>query len=136
MLQYETPASIQLFVHQKLENINERGKLNGEWCRENNFIISNTWFQNFNTGERTLISGGDRVRSQIDYFNIRNRLRNAVEFSKFIPGANYNSVAVVTPPVKVQLKKQKKTSTTRTPKHHIEYLTIGDDIVTSTIISL
>ena len=49
---------------------NDRGERWVEWCRENRFMIANTWFCNHPRRLGTWKSPGDLVRNQIDYIRV------------------------------------------------------------------
>ncbi|GFO33492.1 craniofacial development protein 2-like [Plakobranchus ocellatus] len=71
--------------------VNERGSRLIEWCQVNDFIITNTWYQNHPRRQRTWKSPSDRRRNKIDYIFIQKRFRNAVKTSKSLPGADCDS---------------------------------------------
>ena len=68
--------------HNGLGTQNERGSKLIEWCQMNEFIITNTWFENHPRRQWTWKSPGDRTRNKIDYILIQKRFRNAVKISK------------------------------------------------------
>ena len=64
----------------KVENIvgpcgigdtNERGEKLIEWCKANDFTVTNTWFKNHPRRQWTWMSPGDRTRNKIDYILIQ-----------------------------------------------------------------
>ena len=61
---------------------NERGERLIEWCKENGFMISNTWYQNHPRRQWTWMSPGDRTRNKIDFILVQDRFRNAIKTSK------------------------------------------------------
>jgi len=74
-----------------LGNRNECGDKLVDWCRTNNMIITNTWFDAHPRRKYTWTSPGDRVRNQIDYVLVNSRFRNAVKNSHAYPGADIDS---------------------------------------------
>ncbi|GFO35153.1 craniofacial development protein 2-like protein [Plakobranchus ocellatus] len=86
--------------------VNERGSRLIQWCRINDFTITNTWYQNCPRRQWTWKSPRDRSRNKIDYILIQKSFRNAVKTSKSLPGADCNSEHV---PVmcKFQIKLEK-----------------------------
>ncbi|GFO08245.1 EF-hand domain-containing protein d2 [Plakobranchus ocellatus] len=68
--------------------VNERGSRLIEWCQVNDFIITNTWYQNHVRRQWTWKSPGDRSRNKIDYILIQKRFRNALKTLKLLPGAD------------------------------------------------
>ena len=106
---------------------NERGERLVEWCRENDLMISNTWYQNHRRRRYTWKSPGDRIRNQIDYILIQKRFRNAVKSSKSMPGADCDSDHVpVMCKMHIKLKKQKKSK--YQPKFHIDLLKTDEEL--------
>ena len=88
---------------------NDRGERWVEWCRENRFMIANTWFCNHPRRLWTWTSPGGLVRNQIDYIAIDQRFRNSVRQAKGYPGADCGSDHVlVIADIKVKLKRLKK----------------------------
>ena len=74
-----------------LGEINESGERLVEWCAENEFVVTNTWFKNHARRKWTWKSPGDRQRNQIDYIMIQSRFRNAIRSAKSMPGADCGS---------------------------------------------
>ena len=70
---------------------NERGDKWIEWCKENDQIILNTWFQQHPRRLWTWKSPAGNVKNQIDYVKISRRYRNAVTQVKCYPGADCGS---------------------------------------------
>ena len=70
---------------------NERGDKWIEWCKENDQIILNTWFQHHPRRLWTWKSPAGNVKNQIDYVTINKRHRNAVTQVKCYPGADCGS---------------------------------------------
>ena len=91
---------------------NERGEKLIEWCKANDFTVTNTWFKNHPRRQWTWMSPGDRTRNKIDYILIQNRFRNSIKSSKSMPGADCDSDhAPVLCKLLVKLRKLKKTTT-------------------------
>ena len=110
-----------------LGNRNERGERLINWCRTNEFSVSNTWYQNHPRRRYTWISPGDRTRNQIDYILIQKRFRNAVKFAKALPGADCGSDhSPVSSVIKIRLRQLKKSK--RQPKFAVEYLKTNDKL--------
>ena len=74
-----------------LGNKNERGEMLIEFCKRNDLILTNTWFQNEKRRRYTWKNPGDTERYQIDYILINQRYRNSVKNSKSYPGADIDS---------------------------------------------
>ncbi|XP_008485907.1 uncharacterized protein LOC103522587 [Diaphorina citri] len=92
--------------------INERGEEFINFCRENDLIITNTWFEQKMSSRHTWISPNGNVKNKIDYICINRRYRNAITNSKSRPGADCGSDHVpVVINLKMKLKKIKKKST-------------------------
>lgn len=110
-----------------LGEINERGERLIDWCRENEFMISNTWYKNHVRRRYTWTSPGDRVRNQIDYILIQKRFRNSIKTAKTMPGADCGSDHVpVICKMKIRLKQIKKAKPS--PKFQVESLKTNDEI--------
>ena len=95
---------------------NERGERLIEWCKENGFMISNTWYQNHPRRQWTWMSPGDRTRNKIDFILVQDRFRNAIKTSKSMPGADCDSDHVP-----VMCKLQVKLKKIRKPKAHSKF---------------
>ena len=109
-----------------LGNRNEQGNRLIDWCKENDFIISNTWYENHPRRRYTWTSPGDRSRNQIDFILIQKRFRNSVKSAKTMPGADCDSDHVpVLCEVQIKLKQLKKT---RQPKYDFDFLKTDKDI--------
>ena len=67
---------------------NDRGERLVEFCRRNNLMVTNTWFQQENRRRYTWKQPGDARRYQIDYILVRKRYRNSVKSSWSYPGAD------------------------------------------------
>ena len=88
---------------------NERGEKLIEWCKANDFTVTNTCFKNHPRRQWTWMSQGDRTRNKIDYILIQNRFRNSIKSSKSMPGADCDSDhAPVLCKLLVNLRKLKK----------------------------
>ena len=70
---------------------NERGERLVDWCRQNEFMVTNTWYKNHPRRRYTWISPGDRTRNQIDYVLVNKRFRNSIKTAKSLPGADCGS---------------------------------------------
>ena len=114
---------------------NERGDRLIDWCRQNEFIISNTWFKNHPRRIYTWISPGDRTRNQIDYILVQKRFRNAIKTAKALPGADCGSDHnPVMCDMKIRLKKLKRSKIE--PKYQIEYLKTNDQMKNKFVIDI
>ena len=106
---------------------NERGERLIDWCRLNEFMVSNTWFENHPRRRYTWISPGDRTRNQIDYILVQRRFRNAIKFAKALPGADCGSDhSPVICGMKIRLRQLRKSK--RQPKLLLECLKTNDKI--------
>ena len=106
---------------------NERGSKLIEWCQMNEFIITNTWFENHPRRQWTWKSPGDRTRNKIDYILIQKRFRNAVKISKSLPGADCDSDHIpVMCNFKIKLRKLKRAK--NQPKFLIELLKADEQL--------
>ena len=89
---------------------NDRGESLIQFCKQNQLIITNTWFQQLPQKLYTWKSPGDKTRNQIDYIIINQRFRNCIKLAKSLPGADINSYHnPVKVKMKVKLKQMKKT---------------------------
>jgi hypothetical protein len=87
---------------------NLRGERLVEYCREQNLVICNTWFEQPKR-RYTWKCPGDTGRYQIDYILVRQRFRNSVQCAKSYPGADCNSDHnLVAAKINVNLKATKK----------------------------
>jgi len=84
---------------------NERGEKLIEFCKRQQLMITNTWFQQEKRRRYTWKAPGDGARYQLDYIMARQRYRNSVKNSRALPGADadtdHNLVAMT---VHLQLK--------------------------------
>ena len=90
---------------------NDRGDKLVEFCRNNKFVLTNTWFQQHKRRRYTWKKPGDidEKRYQIDYILVRQRFRNSVKSSKSYPGADIDSDHnLVAMKVSVKLKRTVK----------------------------
>src|SRR6478609_4250601 len=71
-----------------LGNRNDRGERLIEFCKNQNFVIINTLFEQEKRRRYTWKSTGDLRRYQIDYILERQRYRNSVKSSWSYPGAD------------------------------------------------
>src|SRR6476469_8743377 len=67
---------------------NDRGERLLEFCKSQNLVITNTWFEQEKRRRYTRKSPGDLRRYQIDYILVRQRYRNSVKSSWSYPGAD------------------------------------------------
>ncbi|GFN76408.1 craniofacial development protein 2-like protein [Plakobranchus ocellatus] len=82
---------------------NLRGEKLVEWCKMNNLIIGNTWFQQPPRRKWTWKSPGEEIRNQIDFILLSHRFRNALLSAKSYPGADcYSDHAPVTAKFKLK----------------------------------
>ena len=106
---------------------NERGERLIDWCRENEFIVSNTWYKQHPRRRYTWISPGDRTRNQIDFILIQKRFRNAVKSVKTLPGADCDSDHIpVISKMRINLKRLKKGK--YQPKFEVGFLKTNKDL--------
>ena len=68
-----------------LESRNERGDIQVDWCRENNTVVTNTWFKNRPRRLYTWRSPGDLTKNQIDSIRLSKRSRNSILNCKSYP---------------------------------------------------
>ncbi|GFN92975.1 alpha-n-acetylgalactosaminide alpha-2,6-sialyltransferase 1 isoform b [Plakobranchus ocellatus] len=55
-----------------IRTVNKRGSRLLEWCRVNDFTITNTWYQNHSRRQWTWKSPKGRSRNKIDYIRCQN----------------------------------------------------------------
>jgi len=92
---------------------NERGEKWVQWCKANEYVLTNTWYEQHPRRLWTWRSPGDDFKNQIDYIAIKKRYRNAIKNSKAYPGADCGSDHnPVICELKVKLKTIKKGKTT------------------------
>ena len=70
---------------------NERGERWVQWCKANEYVITNTWYEQHPRRLWTWRSPGDDVKNQIDYIAIKRRYKSAIQQSKAYPGADCGS---------------------------------------------
>ena len=70
---------------------NARGQRLVDFCKENKYVITNTWFKQEKRRRYTWKQPGDRNRYQLDYILVKQRFRNSVLNSKTYPGADANT---------------------------------------------
>ena len=88
---------------------NDRGERLIQFCKQNQLMITNTWFWQPPQKLYTWKSPGD-TRNQIDYIMINQRFRNYIKLAKTLLGADINSDHnPVKVKMKVKLKQMKKT---------------------------
>ena len=114
---------------------NERGDRLIDWCRQNEFIVSNTWFKNHPRRIYTWISPGDRTRNQIDYILVQKRFRNAIKTAKALPGADCGSDHnPVMCNMKIRLKKLMRSKIQ--PKYQIGFLKTNEQMKNKFVIDI
>ena len=85
---------------------NDRGERLIEFCKSQNLVITNTWFEQEKRRRYTWKSPGGLRRYQIDYILVRQRYRNSVKSSWSYPGADVDSDHnLVAMRLKLKLKK-------------------------------
>src|SRR6476469_9680538 len=70
---------------------NDKGESLIEFCKSQNLVITNTWFEQEKRRRYTWKSPGDLRRYQIDYILVQQRYRNSVKSSWSYPGADVDS---------------------------------------------
>ena len=84
---------------------NERGKRLIEFCQQNKYIITNTWYKHHKRRRYTWKHPDSISRYQLDYIMVKQRFRNSVHNAKAYPGADANSDHnLVAADIKVKLK--------------------------------
>ena len=107
---------------------NEQGEHLIDWCRRNEFVVSNTWYKNHPRRRYTWISPGDQIRNQIDFILVQKRFRNSVKSSKTMPGADCDSDHVpVICRIEIKLKQLKKP---KQPKFEIDFVRTNQEMKT------
>ncbi|GFO11040.1 craniofacial development protein 2-like protein [Plakobranchus ocellatus] len=109
--------------------VNERGSRLIEWCKINDFTITNPWYQNHPRRQWTWKSPGDRSRNKIDYILIQKRFRNAVKTSKSLPGADSDSDHILVM-CKFQIKLKKLREAKANPKIQMDLLKSDEKLKT------
>ena len=66
--------------------LNDRGNKLIEWCKTNEFTITNTWYQNHARRQWAWKSPDGKNENKIDYILIQKRFRNAIKTAKSLPG--------------------------------------------------
>jgi endonuclease/exonuclease/phosphatase family metal-dependent hydrolase len=104
-----------------LGNRNERGQMLSSFCKKNQLVVTNTWFQQGKRRRYTWKSPADRKRYQLDYILVRQRYRNSVKCSKSWPGADvYSDHNLVAMKMDIKLKTLRRGK--RVQKWNIERL--------------
>ena len=70
---------------------NDRGERWIEWCKSNEQVIMNTWFELPKRRLHTWTNPAGTARNQIDYITVNSRFRNAVKRVQTYPGADCGS---------------------------------------------
>jgi exonuclease III len=65
---------------------NSRGKILIAFCKQQQLIVTNTWFKQPKRRRYTWKAPGDTARYQIDYIMVKERYRNSVKSSHAYPG--------------------------------------------------
>lgn len=95
--------------HYGVGNINERGEELINFCRENDLMLANTWFEQKLSARHTWISPNGNVKNKIDFICVNKRYRNSFTHCKSRPGADCGSDHIpVVANVNIKLKKIKK----------------------------
>lgn len=85
---------------------NRRGEKLIEWCKANDQVVLNTWFQQPKRRLWTWRSPDGSINNQIDYITINSRFRNGVLSAKTYPGVDCDSDHVpVVCDMRIKLKK-------------------------------
>ena len=104
---------------------NDRGQRMIEFCKKNNLVVTNTWFQQEKRNRRTWKGFDGTGKSQLDYILVRQRYRNGVKCSRSYPGpdvfSDHNLVAMQ---MKVTLKKLRRAR--KKQKWNIEKLKLNN----------
>src|SRR6476619_642208 len=74
-----------------LEKRNDRGERLIEFCKSQNLVMTNTWFEQEKRRRYIWKRPGDLRRYQIDYILVRQRYRSSVKSSWSYPGADVDS---------------------------------------------
>jgi hypothetical protein len=67
---------------------NDRGERLIEFCKQQQMMVTNTWFKQEKRRRYTWKAPGDLTRYQLDYILVRERYRNSVKNSHAYPGAD------------------------------------------------
>ncbi|XP_037803620.1 craniofacial development protein 2-like [Penaeus monodon] len=70
---------------------NERGEKWVQWCKTNEYVLTNTWYEQHPRRLWTWLNPGSDFKNQIDYIAIKKRYRSAIKNSKAYPGADCGS---------------------------------------------
>jgi len=70
---------------------NTRGDQLIDFCKQQQLVITNTWYQQEKRRRYTWKAPGDTARYQIDYIMVRQRYRNSIRKACSYPGADINS---------------------------------------------
>ncbi len=102
---------------------NERGDKLIEFCKRQDLMVANTWFQQEKRRRYTWKAPGDTARYQIDYILVKTRYRNSVKNAKTYPGADADTdhnLVVMTMTVKLKFIKRKKKKRQRWDKETLK----------------
>lgn len=97
---------------------NERGERLIDFCQEENFLVTNTWYKlpkrRLYTWKSPADKNGQLVRNQIDYILINQRFKNAIKWTKTYPSADCNTDhTLLSTCINVKLKRTQIPPTTR-----------------------
>src|SRR3989442_914724 len=88
---------------------NDRGEMLSSFCKKNQLVVTNTWFQQEKRRRYTWKSPGDKARYQLDYILVRQRYRNGVKCCKSWPGADvFTDHILVAMKMNIKLKTVKR----------------------------
>src|SRR5437867_6402342 len=100
---------------------NDRGEMLSDFCKKNQLVVTNTWFQQEKRRRYTWKSPGAKTRYQLDYILVRQRYRNGVKCCKSWPGADvFTDHTLVAMKMNIKLKTLKRGN--RKHKWNIESL--------------
>ena len=105
---------------------NERGEKFIEWCKANNQVVTNTWFQQPKRRLWTWRHPDGHTKNQIDYITIGSRFRNGVISAKTYPSADCESDHIpVVADMRIKLKKLVKGK----PRERLDYSALSKSAV-------
>ena len=101
----------QTVGHYGLGERNERGDRMVQFCKENELVVTNTFFKQHPRRVYAWQSPGDMYRNQIDYIMIKQRYKNSIKNVQTYPGADVNSDhCLLVAKMKLRLKIPKKST--------------------------
>ena len=99
---------------------NDRGERLAEWCKNNKFMIANTWFKNHLRRLWIWKIPNEHAKNQIDFILAPCHLRNTVKFCKYMLGTDEDSDHIpVISKFRIKLKKLIKTKQNLKPQIHL-----------------